>query len=360
MKRILSIALTLCFLSTICVANSRIKDIADFEGVRENQLVGYGIVVGLDGTGDNVKSIDFTKESIITMLDRLGINARDGQLKSRNVAAVMVTANLPAFAKAGSKIDVMASAMGDAKSLKGGTLLVTPLLGANGQVYAVAQGQLAIGGGNIDSMGVETSGRIANGAIVENETNFDLSSLNPIKISLRNPDFTTAKRVAEAINTHLGQDVALALNSSSIEVEIPNIYKDKLVSLLTKIEQLKVQPDQLARIVIDEASGIVVIGKDVRINKLAVAQGNLTIKIADVSLLSEPEPFEQGYSTVSDYELVEAMPAVDAKLSVMDMGVNLQDMVDGLNALGVSPRDLISILQAIKASGALQADIEVI
>lgn len=248
--------------------------------------------------------------------------------------------------------------MGDAKSLAGGTLLVTPLLGANGEVYAVAQGQLTVGGD--EKGGVATSGKIANGAIIENEIDFNLDSLNPIRISLRNPDFTTAKRVAEAINTNLGERIALALNSSTIEVGIPEIYQSKIVSFLTKIEQLRVKPDQLAKIVIDETSGIVVIGKDVRINKLAVAQGNLTIKISDISLLSEPEAFTPNYSTVSDLNMITSQPENNAKLSILDTGVNLQDMVDGLNALGVSPRDLISILQAIKASGALQADIEVI
>lgn len=278
----------------------------------------------------------------------------------------MVTASLPAFAKAGSKIDVMASALGDAKSLQGGTLLVTPLLGANGEIYAIGQGQVAVGGSSsrggegATTKGVPTSGRIANGAIVENEVDFDLSTLNPVRISLRNPDFTTAKRVAEAINVNLGEKVAQALNSSSISVNIPDIYKDNIVSLMTRIEQLKVQPDQLARIVIDEASGIVVIGKEVRINKLAIAQGNLTIKISDVSLVSEPEPFSKDFSIVNDVNVIDINKTTETKVGVVDTGVNLQDMVDGLNTLGVSPRDLISILQAIKASGALQADIEVI
>lgn len=347
-------------------ASSRIKDIADFEGVRENQLVGYGLVVGLNGTGDNIKSINFAKESIISMLDKIGINARDGQLKSKNIAAVMVTASLPAFARPGSRIDVMVSAMGDAKNLQGGTLVATPLVGANGEVYAVAQGQIATGsisaaaGGSSVSKGVPTSGRIANGAIIENEIDFDFDSLEHIRIALRNPDFTTARRISDAINAMLGEACAKATDPATVELDVPEAYADNLVTLMTKIEQLQVQPDQLAKVVIDESSGIVVIGKDVKINKLAIAQGNLTIKISEIPLVSQPLPFAGGETIVKSTSVIDVNEGVDSKLSVLDTGVNLQELVDGLNALGVTPRDLISILQAIKASGALQADIEVI
>lgn len=346
-------------------ATSRIKDIADFEGVRDNQLVGYGLVVGLNGTGDNIKSINFAKESLISMLDRIGINSRDGQLKSKNIAAVMVTATLPAFARQGSRIDVMVSALGDAKNLQGGTLVATPLIGANGEVYAVAQGQVAVGaaagGGATQSIvkGVPTSGRIANGAIIENEVPFSLESLKNIRIALRNPDFTTARRVSDAINALLGQSAAKALDPATVSLDIPEQYQDKIVDLMTKIEQLQVQPDQMAKVVIDESSGIVVIGKDVKINKLAIAQGNLTIKITDIPFVSQPLPFSDGTTVTGVNTVVDINEGVETKLSVLDTGVNLQELVDGLNALGVSPRDLISILQAVKASGALQADIEV-
>lgn len=345
---------------------SRIKDIADFEGVRDNQLVGYGLIVGLNGTGDNIKSINFAKESLISMLDRIGINSRDGQLKSKNIAAVMVTANLPAFARQGSRIDVMVSALGDAKNLQGGTLVATPLIGANGEVYAVAQGQVAVGGtsargGNASvSKGVPTSGRIANGAIIENEVPFSLESLSNIRIALRNPDFTTARRVSDAINAYLGEQTAKALDPATISLDVPEAYKDKIVDLMTKVEQLQVQPDQMAKVVIDESSGIVVIGKDVKINRLAIAQGNLTIKITDIPFVSQPLPFADGTTITGVTTAIDVNESVETKLSVLDTGVNLQELVDGLNALGVSPRDLISILQAIKASGALQADIEVI
>lgn len=347
-------------------ATSRIKDIADFEGVRDNQLIGYGLVVGLNGTGDNIKSVDFTKESLISMLDKIGINARDGQLKAKNVAAVMVTANLPAFARQGSRIDVMVSALGDAKNLQGGTLLATPMQGADGGIYAVAQGQIAVGavsarGTNASVVkGVPTAGRIASGAIVENEIPFDLDSLKTIRIALRNPDFTTSRRVADAINAMLGTTAAQALDPATISLDIPKKYQGKIVDLMTRVEQLQVQPDQLARVVIDESSGIVVIGKDVKINRLAIAQGNLTIKITDIPFVSQPLPFSNGTTVSGVTTAININEGIDAKLTVVNTGVNLQELVDGLNALGVTPRDLISILQAIKASGALQAEIEVI
>lgn len=360
------VALVSLMMSGTAFSASRIKDIADFEGVRDNQLVGYGMVVGLNGTGDNIKSINFAKESLVSLLDSVGINSRDGQVKSKNIASVMVTANLPAFARQGSRIDVMVSALGDATNLQGGTLIATPLVGANGEVYAVAQGQVAVGGVSARganasvTKGVPTSGRIANGAIIENEIPFSLESLDTIRIALRNPDFTTARRVSDAINAFLGEQTAKATDPATIELDVPNAYKDKIVDLMTKIEQLQVQPDQTAKVVIDESSGIVVIGKDVKINRLAIAQGNLTIKITDVPLVSQPLPFSDGTTVVDTLTAIDIDESVDSKLSVLDTGVNLQELVDGLNALGVSPRDLISILQAIKASGALQADIEVI
>lgn len=360
------LTLMLGLYSSPAAGSSRIKDIADFEGVRDNQLVGYGLVVGLNGTGDNIKSIDFTKESLISMLDQIGINARGGQIKSKNIAAVMVTANLPAFARQGSRIDVMVSALGDAKNLQGGTLLATPLVGANGEVYAVAQGQVAVSGVSAQSAtqslvkGVPTSGRIANGAIIENEIPFKLDNLDVVRIALRNPDFTTSRRVADAINAMLGTTAAQAIDPATISMKVPNRYKGKIVDLMTKVEQLQVQPDQMARVVIDESSGIVVIGKDVKINRLAIAQGNLTIKITDVPYVSQPLPFSNGETVVGVNSIIDVNESIDSKLNVLNTGVNLQELVDGLNALGVTPRDLISILQAIKASGALQADIEVI
>ncbi len=368
MKSIVSVMFFVVCSLFICDANaaSRIKDIADFEGIRDNQLVGYGLVVGLNGTGDNIKSVDFTRESLISMLDKIGINARGGQIKSKNIAAVMVTANLPPFSRQGSRIDVMVSALGDAKNLQGGTLLVTPLVGADGAVYAVAQGQIAVGamaarGANQSvSKGVPTSGRIPSGAIIENEIPFELESLKTITIALRNPDFTTARRVSDAVNAMLGTVAAKAIDPATVELDIPAKYRGKVVDLMTKVEQLQIQPDQMAKVVIDESSGIVVIGKEVKINRLAIAQGNLTIKITEVPLVSQPLPFTNGETFATTTTLIDVDEDKDAKLTVLDTGISLQDLVDGLNSLGVTPRDLISILQAIKASGALQAEIEVI
>ena len=351
-----------------CFAVSRIKDIADFEGVRDNQLIGYGLIVGLNGTGDNIKSVDFAKESLISMLDSVGVNARDGQIKAKNVAAVMVTANLPAFSRQGSRIDVTVSALGDAKNLLGGTLIATPLKGADGEVYAVAQGTVATGAlsagsqnsGSSVSKGVPTSGRIASGAIIEKEIPFKLDSMETMNIALRNPDFTTSRRIADAINAMMGTPIAKSIDPGTVTISVPEQYKDNIVSMMTKIEQLQIQPDTSAKVVIDEGSGIVVIGKDVKINKLAIAQGNLTIKITDIPFVSQPEPFTLGEQVVVNTSLIDVEEDIDAKMKILDTGINLQDLVDGLNALGVTPRDLISILQAIKASGALQADIEVI
>ncbi len=347
-------------------AMTRIKDIADFEGVRDNMLVGYGLVVGLNGTGDSLNKSIFTKESVIGMLERLGVNARDASLKTNNVAAVMVTATLPPFARQGNRIDVSVSAIGDAKNLQGGTLVVTPLMGADGEVYAVGQGPVATGGfsaqgqGASVTKGVPTSGRIANGAIVEQEINFDLKSMHEVRLSLKNPDFTTARRVASAINQSLGVTAASSSDSGTVVVEIPSDFAGDPVGLMTKVEQLPVQPDTAARVVIDENSGIVVIGENVRISTVAIAQGNLTIRVTETPQVSQPGPFSQvGETVVVPRTDIQVDEDTDSKLAVVNEGVSLQELVSGLNALGVGPRDLISILQSIKAAGALQAEIEV-
>jgi flagellar P-ring protein precursor FlgI len=347
-------------------AASRIKDITSFEGVRDNLLIGYGIVVGLSGTGDKIDSNTYTKESLIGMLERLGVNSRDGELGAKNVAAVMVTATLPPFSRQGSRIDVNVSALGDASSLQGGLLLVTPLLGADGAVYAVAQGQLQIGGysaqGNAETVqkGVPTSGRIPSGAIVETEIPFNLQEMKTVQISLRNPDFTTSTRIANAINTYIGTEAARAIDSGTVDLVVPKNYPNGIVGLLTDVEQLRVDPDQLARVVIDESTGVIVIGENVRIDKVAIAQGNLTIRVTETPQVSQPAPFSQtGTTQTVDRTNIEVDEDADKKLTVVDTGVNLQDLVNGLNALGVGPRDMISILQAVKAAGALQAEIDV-
>lgn len=354
------------FAAPAVYAYSRIKDITDIEGVRENMLIGYGLVVGLNGTGDSLRNAPGTQQSLQAMLERLGVNTRGANISSGNVAAVMITASLPAFSAQGTHIDVTVSTIGDAKNLTGGTLLATPLIGADGNVYAVAQGQVAINGfsaqGAASSVtkGVPTSGRIAAGAIVEREIEFDLASMQSLRLSLRNPDFTTARRVTDAINSFLGGTVAATVDPSTIRVSIPPSSRSNMVSLLTDIEQLRVEPDLPAKVVIDEASGIVVMGADVRISSVAIAQGNLTIRVTEMPDVSQPEPFSNGETTTLPRTDIQIDEPTDRKLAVMRAGVSLQQLVNGLNALGVSPRDMIAILQAVKAAGALQAEIEVI
>jgi flagellar P-ring protein precursor FlgI len=276
----------------------------------------------------------------------------------------MVTANLPPFGTQGTRIDVTASAMGDAKSLQGGTLLVTPLLGADGNVYAVAQGSLSIGGFQAQgdaakiTQGVPTVGRIANGAIIEREIEFALNHLGQLRLALRNPDFTTAKRIAGAVNDYIGTPIAEPLDPSTVQLTLPKKYPQNLVGLLTEIEQLQVEPDLGAKIVIDERSGVIVIGRDVRVSTVAVAQGNLTVTVSETPQVSQPAPFSRGRTTVVPRTRI-GVQEEGKKLALVKEGVSLQQIVDGLNALGIGPRDLITILQAIKAAGAMQADIEV-
>ncbi|MGX5736671.1 flagellar basal body P-ring protein FlgI [Bosea thiooxidans] len=346
-------------------ALSRIKDLASVEGVRSNQLLGYGIVVGLNGTGDTLNNTPFTKQSLQAMLERLGVNTRGANMRTANVAAVMVTANLPPFSTQGTRVDVTVSAMGDAKSLQGGTLLVTPLLGADGEVYAVSQGPVAISGFSAEgdaskiTRGVPTVGRIANGGVVEREIDFALNKLSTLRLSLRNPDLTTARRVASSINDFIGGESAEPTDPSTVVLQIPPRFKGNMIKLLTDIEQLRVEPDQLARIVIDERSGIIVMGKDVRVSTVAVAQGNLTVTISESPQVSQPQPFARGRTVVTPQTSVKVDTEGGNKLALVKESVTLAELVDGLNALGIGPRDLISILQAIKSAGALQAEIEV-
>ena len=349
------------------ISSSRIKDLVDIEGVRENQLIGYGLVVGLNGTGDTLNNSPFTRQSLQAMLERLGMNTRDATLRTKNVAAVMVTANLPAFATHGTRIDVSVSTLGDSSSLQGGTLLVTPLLGADGEVYAVAQGPVAVAGFEVSGdaaevvRGVPTAGRISNGALIEREIDFELSQLASLRLALRNPDLTTATRIAQGINNYIGPDTAEAIDPATVRIRLSGKYSSDIVALLTDIEQLRIEPDQPARVVIDEHSGIIVMGKDVKVSTVAVAQGNLTVTITETPEVSQPEPFSgRGATTVV---VPRTQITVDDqsgnRMAIVNGGVNLQQLVDGLNALGVGPRDLISIMQAIKSAGALQADVEV-
>ncbi|MFD2207925.1 flagellar basal body P-ring protein FlgI [Kiloniella antarctica] len=371
LSRTVALIGALFMLHTVAVeeasAQSRIKDITNFEGIRDNLLVGYGLVVGLNGTGDDIDDAVFTRESLIGVLQRLGVNARDDDLDTNNVAAVMITANLPPFARQGTRIDLTVSAIGTAENLQGGTLLVTPLMGADGEVYAVGQGPVAINGfaaaGNAETItrGVPTVGRISNGAIVEREIDFDLKELQSIKIALRNPDLTTARRIAQVINAKLGGNPAVSTDPSTVQLKVPERYKGDTVAMLTDIEQLQVSVDTPAKVVIDEKSGVIVIGNDVRISTVAIAQGNLTIRITETPQVSQPNAFSNtGNTEVVDRTDIQVEDDSDRRLAVLPSGVTLQEVVSGLNALGVGPRDMIAILQSIKAAGALQADIELL
>ena len=373
-------------------ASVRLKDIVDFQGNRENLLVGYGLVVGLNGTGDDLTRDIFTLQSLIGMLDRLGINANNSSLRTKNLAAVMVTATLSAFAREGSRIDVTVSSLGDATDLQGGTLLVTPLLGADGEVYAVSQGQISVSGfkasGQASTIvkGVPTAGGIPNGAIVERELGFDFSSMKSLNISLRNPDFTTSERVAQVINGYLGQAYAHSLDSGTVQLAIPPEMRGNMVGLMAGIEQLRVEPDQPARVVIDQAAGIIVMGENVRISTVAVAQGNLTVRITETPQVSQPNAFAPGpgaggaggagaaapgangvqfapgggaATVVTPNTNIQVDEGSNRRLAVVQQGVTIQELVNSLNALGIGPRDMISILQTIKAAGAMQADLEI-
>jgi len=345
---------------------TRIKDIVDIEGVRDNQLIGYGLIVGLNGTGDTLQNSPFTQQSLIAMLERLGVSVRGENMNTGNVAAVMVTATLPPFTNQGSRVDVSISSLGDSNSLQGGTLLVTPLLAADGEVYAVAQGEISIAGFSVTgqagtvTQNIPTSGRIAGGAIVEREIDFKLDELQQISLALKNPDFTTARRIEQAINGFTSSSLASAENSSSVILKRPNNYDGSIVDLITDIEQLPIQPDQIARVVISERSGVIVMGADVRISDVAIAQANLTIKITETPQVSQPNPFaEQGQTVTVPRTEIQVNQGEDVRLAKLETGVTLQDLVTGLNKLGMQPRDIITILQAIKSAGALQAEIEV-
>ena len=354
----------LLLLPSLASAQVRIKDISDLEGVRDNQLVGYGLVVGLNGTGDQLFNAVFTRKSLIGMLERLGVNTRDQELNmiTRNVAAVMVTANLPAFARSGSRIDVGVSALGDAKDLTGGTLLVTPLLGADGEVYGVAQGAVATGAvaarGQATSVtrNVPTAGRIANGASVERELPFQLSQATSLRLGLRNPDLTTARRMADVINRAIPGHVATARDPRTVALEMGGM---DVIETLGRIEDLRVEPDSPAVVVIDEASGTIVMGSNVRISTVAIAQGNLTVRVTETPEVSQPAAFAGGQATVVPRTSIQVDDSHEKRLGIIQGGVTLRDLVASLNALGIGPRDMISILQAIKSAGALQADLQV-
>lgn len=338
----------------------RIKDIASIKGIRSNQLIGYGLVVGLNGTGDK-SGAAFTMQSLANIIKRMGVNVPVGSLKVKNVAAVIITAKLPPFARIGTNLDIIISSVGDAKSLSGGTLLLSPLKGVDGNVYALAQGPIALGGagGGGAVKNHLLVARVAGGATIEREISMNLKNKKSILMSLYNPDFTTVSRVAGIINSTTGQNVAKAVDSGSINIMIPPKMKDSVPEFIAKIERLHVLPDKIAKIVVNEKTGTVIIGSDVSISTVAVAHGNLTITIKENKEVSQPEPFTEG-ETVVKKDVNVALKEEDVQVMVLPKTSTIGELVKALNAIGVTPRDLISIFQTIKAAGALQAELEII
>ncbi len=365
MKQIIPLAalLILALASGLGAASVRIKDLVEFDGVRGNDLVGYGLVVGLDGTGDGIRNAPFTEETMSNILERLGVNVTGEQFRPKNVAAVFVTGALPPFARAGSRIDVTVSTIGDAKSLLGGTLILTPMNGADGQIYAVAQGPVIAGGASAEgegarvTLGVPTSGSIPAGARVEREIEFDFQSMVSMRLALRNPDFTTALRIEHAINRSIGGPVAVMLDGGTIELNLKKGRARSPAHLISKIENIEVSPEQKARVVVDQRSGTIVLGDDVRISRVAVSQGNLTLRVQEAPLVVQPNPFSTGGETlVVPRTEVDLSEEPGTGLAEVSADTSLSELIEGLNALGVSPRDLIDILKAIKAAGALHAE----
>ncbi|MCV2866295.1 flagellar basal body P-ring protein FlgI [Albidovulum sediminicola] len=361
MRLLAALALILLPLSALA-APIRIKDLAEFEGVRGNDLVGYGLVVGLNGTGDGIRNAPFTEEIMSNLLERLGVNVTGEQFRPRNVAAVFVTATLPAFARAGSRIDIAVSAIGDAKSLLGGTLVMTPLNAADGQIYAVAQGAIVAGGASVEGdgakviQGVPTAGIIPLGARVEREVAFELGSLSSVRIALRSPDFTTAGRIEEAINGDFGRPVARMTDPGTVAVDIAATGVRSTAHALGRIENLLVEPVQRARVVVDQRSGTIVMGQDVRISRVAVSQGGLTLRVEEAPVAVQPNPFSEGDTIVVPRTRAAIEGDGGSGLAEVAAGASLSEVVAGLNALGVPPRDMIDILKSIHAAGALHAE----
>ncbi len=340
----------------------RLKDLVEFDGVRSNDLVGYGLVVGLNGTGDGLRNSPFTEEIMTNILERLGVNVTGEQFRPRNVAAVLVTASLPPFARAGSPVDITVSAIGDAGSLLGGTLVMTPLKAADGEIYAVAQGTIIAGGITAEgaagrvTQGVPTAGVIPAGATVEREVAFELASLSSVRLALRTPDFTTASRIEAAINSDFGRAVAVMMDAGTVRLDISATRMASTAHALGRIENILVQPERRARVVVDQRSGTIVMGEDVRISRVAVSQGGLTLRIEEAPLVVQPNPFSMGETVI--------VPRTNAGIDVdrgnglaeVDGSTSLSQVIGGLNALGVAPHDMIDILKSIKAAGALHAE----
>jgi len=355
--------LLLVLLPAVSAANPiRIKDLVEFDGVRSNDLVGYGLVVGLNGTGDGLRNSPFTEDILGNVLERLGVNVTGEQFRPNNVAAVLVTGSLPPFARAGSSLDVTVSAIGDADSLLGGTLIMTPLKAADGEIYAVAQGALIAGGaaaagdGAAVIQGVPTAGVIPSGATIEREVAFEFSSLATVRLALRTPDFTTAGRIERAINAEFTRPVAVMLDAGTVEMNINATQMRSPAHALGRVENILVEPEQRARVVVDQRSGTIVMGEDVRISRVAVSQGNLTLRIQETPLVSQPNPFADGDTVIVPRTAVDITEEPGIGLAEVNEGTSLSEVVAGLNALGVAPRDMIDILKSIKASGALHAE----
>lgn len=362
LKLILSFFLAICLTTPTFAGPIRIKDLVEFDGVRGNDLIGYGLVVGLNGTGDGIRNAPFTEEIMSNILERLGVNVTGEQFGPKNVAAVFVTATLPPFARAGGQIDITVSAIGDAKSLLGGTLVMTPLNAADGQIYAVAQGTVIAGGASAEGdgatviQGVPTSGVIPSGARVEREIDFDFTKLSSIRLALRNPDFTTAGRIEKAINRRYGRVVSRMLDSGTVLLDINSMKEISPAHALGKIENISVEPERKARVVVDQSSGTIVMGSDVRISSVAVSQGNLTLRIEEEPIVVQPNPFSEGGTVVVPRTNAQIEEEPGIGLAEVREGTTLSEVIAGLNALGVAPRDMIDILKSIKASGALHAE----
>lgn len=357
--------LVLCLLAAgpVWATPVRMKDLVEFDGVRGNDLVGYGLVVGLNGSGDGLRNAPFTEEILSNLLERLGVNVTGEQLRPKNVAAVMVTAALPPFSRAGARIDVTVSAIGDAKSLLGGTLVMTPLNGADGQIYAVAQGAVLAGGVAAEGeaarvvQGVPTAGVIPAGARVEREVDFDFAGLSAIRLALRSPDFTTASRIEAAVNAEFGRSVASMVDAGTVAIDVPAARMQSPAHLLGRIENILVEPERRARVVVDHRSGTIVMGADVRISQVAVSQGGLTLRVEEAPLAVQPNPFSRGETIVVPRSTAAIDTPPGTGLAEVPAGTSLSEVVAGLNALGVAPRDMIDILKTINAAGALHAEL---
>lgn len=340
----------------------RVKDLVEFDGVRSNDLVGYGLVVGLNGTGDGLRNSPFTEEALANILERLGVNVAGEQFRPKNVAAVLVTAELPPFSRTGSEIDVTVSAIGDAKSLLGGTLIMTPLNAADGQIYAVAQGSIIAGGAAAEGenetvvQGVPTAGVIPSGARVEREVDFAFQDLTDIRLALREPDFTTAGRLEAVINRAIGRPVALMIDPGTVRVDLQAMGDRTAAHSIGRIENLLVEPQRRARVVVDQRSGTIVMGEDVRISRVAVSQGNLTLRVSEEPIVVQPNPFAEGETVVVTRTNADLEQEPGIGLAEVPSGTSLSEVIAGLNALGVAPRDMIDILKSIKAAGALHAE----